>query len=150
MAVLTAYPWPGNVRELRNALERAATLATGRRDPWQPTCRPASATPAGAAVRVADASRRQLPLRDLERAYILEVLRQTGGNKSRAAEILGLDRKTALPQARRVPFASRRRGVPPKSRPAAAGIQKALTTEHTEHTEKCSFTAGQSLDVSCK
>jgi DNA-binding protein Fis len=36
----------------------------------------------------------QLPLRDIERAYILMVLDQTGGNKSRAAEILGLDRKT--------------------------------------------------------
>jgi DNA-binding protein Fis len=36
----------------------------------------------------------QLPLRDVERAYILMVLDQTGGNKSRAAEILGLDRKT--------------------------------------------------------
>jgi DNA-binding NtrC family response regulator len=43
---------------------------------------------------VAGASHRQLPLRELERAYILEVLRQTSGNKSRAAELLGLDRKT--------------------------------------------------------
>ena len=49
---------------------------------------------ASTASRVAQASRRQLPLRELERDYILEVLRSTGGNKSRAAEILGLDRKT--------------------------------------------------------
>jgi DNA-binding NtrC family response regulator len=93
MAVLATYPWPGNVRELRNALERAATLAAGpeiRVEDLPPRIRDAG----NAAVRVADASRRNLPLRDLERAYILEVLRQTGGNKSRAADILGLDRKT--------------------------------------------------------
>jgi DNA-binding NtrC family response regulator len=91
--VLTSYPWPGNVRELRNALERAATLATTaeiRVADLPPRIRD-SADPT---ARVADASSRQLPLRELERAYILEVLRQTGGNKSRTAEILGLDRKT--------------------------------------------------------
>jgi DNA-binding NtrC family response regulator len=93
IAVLTAYDWPGNVRELRNALERAATLASGSE--IQAHDLPPRIRDAGAAViRIADASRRSLPLRDLERAYILEVLRQTGGNKSRAAEILGLDRKT--------------------------------------------------------
>ena len=46
------------------------------------------------AALIASASRRQLPLRDVERAYVLEVLRQASGNKTRAAEILGLDRKT--------------------------------------------------------
>jgi DNA-binding NtrC family response regulator len=93
IAVLTAYAWPGNVRELRNALERAATLATGPE--IQVHDLPPRIRDSGSAViRVADASRRNLPLRDLERAYILEVLRQTGGNKSRAADILGLDRKT--------------------------------------------------------
>jgi DNA-binding NtrC family response regulator len=35
-----------------------------------------------------------LTLRELEREYILEILREAGGNKSRAAELLGLDRKT--------------------------------------------------------
>jgi DNA-binding NtrC family response regulator len=92
-ALLAAYPWPGNVRELRNAVERAATLAPGaeiRADDLPPRIRDAGRL----AARVADASQRQLPLRELERAYILEVLRQTGGNKSRTAEILGLDRKT--------------------------------------------------------
>jgi two-component system, NtrC family, response regulator AtoC len=93
MTALTAYPWPGNVRELRNALERATAMAPAGDisvDDLPPRMRPV-----GAAVdRVADASRRTLPLRELEREYILEVLRQTGGNKSRTAEILGLDRKT--------------------------------------------------------
>jgi DNA-binding NtrC family response regulator len=93
MATLTAYPWPGNVRELRNAIERASTLATSQE--LRAEDLPARIREAGRAVAlVSDASHRQLSLKDLERAYIAEVLRQTGGNKSRAAEILGLDRKT--------------------------------------------------------
>ena len=91
--LLTAYPWPGNVRELRNTLERADTLRSG--DEVRPEDLPQRVREHGRiAAAVADATRRHLPLRDLERAYILEVLRQTGGNKSRAAELLGLDRKT--------------------------------------------------------
>jgi DNA-binding NtrC family response regulator len=93
MALLAAYPWPGNVRELRNAIERATTLAHGpeiRAEDLPPRIREAGRT----AALVADASRRQSTLRDLEREYIHEILRQVGGNKSRAAEILGLDRKT--------------------------------------------------------
>ena len=46
------------------------------------------------AQQIAAASRRHMTLRELERLYVLEVLRQAEGNKSRAAEILGLDRKT--------------------------------------------------------
>jgi two-component system, NtrC family, response regulator AtoC len=93
MNVLTAYPWPGNVRELRNALERATAMA-GEGEIAVEDLPPRMRDAAGAVDRVADASRRTLPLRELEREYILEVLRQTGGNKSRTADILGLDRKT--------------------------------------------------------
>jgi two-component system response regulator PilR (NtrC family)/two-component system response regulator HydG len=93
LAMLTSYPWPGNVRELRNAIARAATLASTeevRAEDLPPRVREVGR----AATLVAGASQRRLPLRELEREYILEVLRQTAGNKSRAAEILGLDRKT--------------------------------------------------------
>jgi DNA-binding NtrC family response regulator len=92
-ALLAAYAWPGNVRELRNAMQRAATLATG------PVIRAAD-LPArlreanSAAALVATASAELLPLAAVERAYVLEVLRRTEGNKSRAAEVLGMDRKT--------------------------------------------------------
>ncbi|HYW32257.1 MAG TPA: sigma-54 dependent transcriptional regulator [Gemmatimonas sp.] len=92
-ALLASYAWPGNVRELRNAMHRAAAFGTG-----------ASITPADlpprlreanrVAALVAQASQQQLALRDVERAYVLEIVRRTDGNKSRAAEILGLDRKT--------------------------------------------------------
>jgi len=93
MSLLVGYPWPGNIRELRNALDRATTLASG--DAIRPDDLPPRIQGAGnAASIVADASRRRVSLRDLEREYILEILRQVGGNKTRAADILGLDRKT--------------------------------------------------------
>jgi DNA-binding NtrC family response regulator len=93
LAVLTAYAWPGNARELENALERAVALAEN-----------ASLTPQDLPERIrnsgqtaqllAQARERRMTLRDLEKEYILETLRLTGGNKSRAAEMLGFDRRT--------------------------------------------------------
>jgi DNA-binding NtrC family response regulator len=93
MALLVAYPWPGNVRELRNAIHRAATLSNG--PVIHPRDLPERIQQAGeASALVTSASRRHLTVREMERMYILEVLRQANGNKSRAAEVLGLDRKT--------------------------------------------------------
>ncbi len=92
-SILAAYAWPGNTRELRNAMQRAATFAAGDRimpDDLPPRLREANRT----AALVASASQQQLALRDVERAYVLEVLRSVEGNKTRASEILGLDRKT--------------------------------------------------------
>jgi DNA-binding NtrC family response regulator len=93
LAVLTAYAWPGNARELENALERAAALADG-----------VLLTPDDLPQRVranrqtgnllARAREQRLTVHELEREYIVETLRLTGGNKSRAATILGLDRRT--------------------------------------------------------
>jgi two-component system response regulator HydG len=93
LAILTAYAWPGNVRELENAVERAVALARGAR--LTPEDLPERVRTTGeAASVVARAQERRLTLRELEREYILETMRRTGGNKSRAAEMLGLDRKT--------------------------------------------------------
>jgi DNA-binding NtrC family response regulator len=93
LAILTAYTWPGNVRELENAIERAVTLAPGAR--LTPDELPERVRNHGAgAAFIARSSERDLTLREIERDYIFEVLRKTGGNKTRAAELLGLDRKT--------------------------------------------------------
>jgi DNA-binding NtrC family response regulator len=93
LAILTAYSWPGNVRELENAVERAIALAEGAR--LLPTDLPERVRSSGAtAALIARARERRLTLRELERDYILETLRETGGNKLRAAEALGVDRKT--------------------------------------------------------
>jgi two-component system response regulator HydG len=93
LAILTAYEWPGNVRELENAVERAMALAQGPR--LTPEDLPERVR-AGASqgTLIARSRAQKLTLRELEREYILETLRETGGNKLRAAERLGLDRKT--------------------------------------------------------
>jgi DNA-binding NtrC family response regulator len=93
LAILTAYSWPGNVRELENAIERAVAFARG------PVITPDDLpervrTSGSASALIARSVEQNLTMREVERDYILEVLRRTGGNKSRAAELLGLDRKT--------------------------------------------------------
>jgi DNA-binding NtrC family response regulator len=93
LAILTAYSWPGNVRELENAMERAVAFSRG------PVITPDDLpervrTSGSASALIARSVEQNMTIREMEREYILEVLRRTGGNKSRAAEFLGLDRKT--------------------------------------------------------
>lgn len=93
MAILTGYSWPGNVRELRNVIERTVTLAVT--EEIRPEDLPARIREQGTARVLAErAANERLSLRELEQVYILEILERVGGNKSRAAEILGIDRKT--------------------------------------------------------
>ena len=86
---LTAYAWPGNVRELENVVERAAILTRtpliGREN--LPLLRSTVQT-------TADPTLPLVALEVVERQHITEVLRRTGFHKSRAAEILGISRKT--------------------------------------------------------
>lgn len=94
LALLTAYQWQGNVRELENTLERAVALSRGAVlsiDDLPAKIREASGQ---TQAILAAAKSKRLTLDQLEQAYILEILREACGNKSRAAEILGLDRKT--------------------------------------------------------
>jgi transcriptional regulator with PAS, ATPase and Fis domain len=89
---MLAYHWPGNVRELENAIERAVALTEtgeiGADDlPSQVRERRSTDILAGALAR-------GLTLADLEKEYIERVLIAEGGNKTRAANRLGLDRKT--------------------------------------------------------
>lgn len=92
LALLTTYSWQGNVRELENTIERATALARGAI--LTPEDLPARIHTGSASQIVAKARSKRLKLDELEREYILEILRETAGNKSKAAEILGLDRKT--------------------------------------------------------
>jgi DNA-binding NtrC family response regulator len=84
---LLFYPWPGNVGELRGAI--SAAVREGASDPLDLPDLPA-------AIRSWSASRTPAtrPLAEVEAEYIREVLSRMDGNKSRAAEILGIDRKT--------------------------------------------------------
>ena len=90
LRALSAYDWPGNVRELENALTRAAVIARGPAITTEHlSLGPATdARGSSAAKEVSDDE----TLDALERAHVDRVLRRTGGNKRRAARILGISR----------------------------------------------------------
>jgi transcriptional regulator with PAS, ATPase and Fis domain len=91
LEVLCRYSWPGNVRELENAIERAVAVAKG--NVVLPSDLPAEVY-GGATVAVASILDDRPTLGELERRYIALVLTECGGNKKRAAEKLGIDRRT--------------------------------------------------------
>ncbi len=87
LQVLMSYFWPGNVRELENVIQRLVVMADGSR---------IDASDLPTLMRSAVSRSTQFPrsLAEVEREYIREVLTTVGGNKTRAAQILGIDRKT--------------------------------------------------------
>ncbi len=90
LACLQSYGWPGNVRELENVIERSVILARG--DTLTPDLLPAKIRQGQEPAETA------LPesysLRDAEKLQVSRALAKTGWNKSRAAELLGITRKT--------------------------------------------------------
>ena len=92
LEVLTRYDWPGNVRELENALERAAVLATG--DTIGPQALPERVREAPRPRLATEETAQNPTMEVVERAYIQWVLQAEGGNKTRAAEVLGIDPST--------------------------------------------------------
>src|SRR5213596_922908 len=90
--VIMAYDWPGNMRELENALERAVTLTKG--DVIPRTAIPDKITERKAEPLVAERPHQNPSLDVIEQAYITWVLQSEGGNKTRAAEVLGIDPST--------------------------------------------------------
>jgi DNA-binding NtrC family response regulator len=107
MRALSAYSWPGNVRELENVVERAITLSQGGRitsndlPPRISLEYSGNTTPPLSADDLADLFSGLPSLDELERRYILHVLDATGSNRKRAAEILGINRKTLYRMAAR-------------------------------------------------
>ena len=106
--LFSSYYWPGNVRELENTIERAVILAEGNvieasalpgkihsaeSSSFQPATDPASGT-----------------LEDVERSYLLRVLEETGWQKKRASEILGIDPSTIYRKLQRYGIESPRFG----------------------------------------
>ena len=95
LAVLRAHRWPGNVRELRNVLERAVLMATV--PTLLPEHLPAAMTAGAAAVTVPGAAQWWQPdAAAQERARIIAALEASGGHQGKAAELLGISRRTLL------------------------------------------------------
>jgi two-component system response regulator AtoC len=111
---LTAHDWPGNIRELRNACERAVLLATGAlierhhlttiddpatRPPNQ-RARSSATIPPPFGIRAPSAADMPTQVRatvaELEKQRILEALERCAGNQTRAAEMLGISRRTLI------------------------------------------------------
>jgi two-component system response regulator HydG len=89
---LMIYDWPGNVRELENALERAAVVAGSSE--ILPEHLPQRVRESPSPQLVSDQPLPNPAMEVIERAYIEWVLQSEGGNKSRAAEVLGIDPST--------------------------------------------------------
>jgi len=90
--VLLSYDWPGNVRELENVLEHAVLVSAAEEVP--PEALPERTRTRKAVPFVSDHPHANPTLEAVERAYIVWVLQSEGGNKTRAAEVLGIDPST--------------------------------------------------------
>ncbi len=105
MEMLADYRWPGNVRELRNVVERLVLMHSGPE--VMPDDLPEQVRSGGGAPRPADEADevvirvdRVIPLCELEKAGIRDALTKAGGNKTRAAELLGISRQTLRTKVR--------------------------------------------------
>jgi DNA-binding NtrC family response regulator len=104
MKLLTQYRWPGNVRELENAIERAVSLGHGpflTPDDLPAQLRRPEYLSKETAEAISSGDEGCLSLEEVEKRHLVRVLKETKGNKVRAAKILGIDRRTLYRMAER-------------------------------------------------
>jgi two-component system, NtrC family, response regulator HydG len=101
LRALTDAPWPGNVRELASVIERAVVFAADATIDVKHLSALPHAAPITPSPLLSFGSEAPSTLRSLSRAYTEWVLVQTGGNRERAAEILGIDLSTLYRWQRR-------------------------------------------------
>jgi two-component system response regulator HydG len=93
MDLLMRYDWPGNIRELENCLERAVIIARG--EIISPADLPQAIQDLSKGKEVQDLNLPSgISLQEVEKALILQTLQDAGGNRTRASEILGINRRT--------------------------------------------------------
>lgn len=86
LQILERYNWPGNIRELQNVIQRAVIMSDGTID--------VKDLPDVLKYQIDFPNNELRPLREMEKEYVQRVLNHTNGNKTKAAEILQIDRKT--------------------------------------------------------
>jgi two-component system response regulator HydG len=91
---LVGYSWPGNVRELSNCIERAVALARFEELTVEDLPDKIRAYQPSHVVVASDDPTEVVPLEEVERRYVLRALDALGGNRTLAAQKLGVDRKT--------------------------------------------------------
>jgi DNA-binding NtrC family response regulator len=114
MACLSRHPWPGNVRELQNAIQHAVILCRGdriTRDDLPPRITGATTSH----INLESAVAMGLTIDELEREYIRATLAAVDGNKSEAATVLGIDRKTLYRKLEGTPDESVAQIRPPRA-----------------------------------
>ncbi|MBL7187293.1 MAG: sigma-54-dependent Fis family transcriptional regulator [Phycisphaerae bacterium] len=106
MNIFAEYHWPGNVRQLRNVVRTSLILGVGQTlsladvswlfDELQPLAQQQCGgyDPSGEMITHSDAGLGGVPLEQVERRAILDTLRQTGGNRTKAAKVLGISDRT--------------------------------------------------------
>jgi DNA-binding NtrC family response regulator len=90
---LESHPWPGNLRELKHELQRAVVMAAGRDEILEEDLSPQLRSPPPAAAATDTLEEK---IAALERSELQRALKQTDGNKSQAAGVLGLSRQGLL------------------------------------------------------
>ena len=125
-ALLLAYDWPGNVRELENCIERAVALARFSELSAEDLPDKVRSYSPRRFVVSADTEGEILSLEELERRYILRALKILHGNRSRAATVLGLDRRTLYRRLER--YDAEGAGVPPPSSGGPTSTSKQLAS----------------------
>ncbi len=94
LKMLEDYSWPGNVRQLRNVIEKMVVLAMGEKLTVDDVPMEVRTTPTPAPTEIAAVTTSPSTLEDIEKERILSTIESCKGNKSKAAEILGISRRT--------------------------------------------------------
>ena len=94
IALMCRYEWPGNVRELKNVIERTLAFCDNG------VIGPGDLELGGSQAETPEPDKGSLE--SMERDHIVRILKETGGNKKRAAEILGIERRTLYNKAKRL------------------------------------------------
>ncbi len=135
-ARLLQYGWPGNVRELENCMEQLAALSRGAEvslDDLPRAMRPVRAVPTSLALQHEETI---VSLDEFEKRYVLRVLDLLHDNRSRAAELLGIDRRTLYRRLEAWGLPTWRAPPLQPTTSYAAGAVPALAVSHDQHRSR--------------